>query len=243
MNMINRKRTKVFMKRILNASVYVVPVCLNTKAFLTKETEDNLAWIKYWLFFSLLFAFEILLNFHKSFFPCYDYFKVFILCVCIVSIELNLTNHINNESTTRSLNQVTNVRQEETFLQQNNEINKDSLSESQIVENHLTNVRQEESSLQQNDKINKDSMPQKIENQTEIFFETINPEAKNYICKENKSMLRKRKSGADFAIHRILSTADQAVYVMKFQNFQGNEKALLRRFMFTVRSFMLNRLP
>ena len=124
-----------------------------------------------------------------------------------------------------------------------NEINKDSLSESQIVENHLPNVRQEESSLQQNDKINKDSIPQKIENQTEIFFETINPEAKNYICKENKSMLRKRKSGADFAIHRILSTADQAVYVMKFQNFQGKEKALLRRFMFTVRSFMLNRLP
>ena len=241
--MINRKRTKVFMKRILNASVYVVPVCLNTKAFLTKETEDNLAWIKYWLFFSLLFAFEILLNFHKSYFPCYDYFKVFILCVCIVSIELNLTNHINNESTTRNLNQVTNMRQEETFLLQNDQIQEDSLSESQIVENHLTNVRQEESSLQQNDKINKDSIPQKIENQTEIFFETINPEAKNYICKENKSMLRKRKSGADFAIHRILSTADQAVYVMKFQNFQGKEKALLRRFMFTVRSFMLNRLP
>ena len=241
MNMINRKRTKVFMKRILNASVYVVPVCLNTKAFLTKETEDNLAWIKYWLFFSLLFAFEILLNFHKSYFPCYEYFKVFILCVCIVSIELNLTNHINNESTTRSLNQVTNVRQEEIFLQQNNEINKDSLSKSQIMENHLTNVRQEEFSLQ-NDKINKDSLAQKVENQTEIFFETINPEAKNYICKENKSMLRKRKSGADFAIHRILSTADQAVYVMKFQNFQGKEKAILRRFMFTVRSFMLNRL-
>ena len=241
MNMINRKRTKVFMKRILNASVYVVPVCLNTKAFLTKETEDNLAWIKYWLFFSLLFAFEILLNFHKSYFPCYEYFKVFILCVCIVSIELNLTNHINNESTTRSLNQVTNVRQEETFLQQNNEINKDSLSKSQIMENHLTNVRQEEFSLQ-NDKINKDTLAQKVENQTEIFFETINPEAKNYICKENKSMLRKRKSGADFAIHRILSTADQAVYVMKFQNFQGKEKAILRRFMFTVRSFMLNRL-
>ena len=231
--MINRKKLKLFMKKILNASIYVVPVYLNTKAFLTKETEDNLAWIKYWLFFSLLFAFEILLNFQKSYFPCYDYFKVFILYVCIASIQLNLTNHINDESTTSSLTHVTNVRQEETSLQQHDEIDKNSVSKSQKVENHVTNERQEVTSLQQSEEIDKDSMSksQKVENRTEIFFETINPEVKNlknYICKENKSMLRKRKSGADFAIHRILSTPDQAVYVMKFQNFEGKERALLR---------------
>ena len=110
---------------------------LNTKAFLTKETEDNLAWLKYWLFFSLLFAFEILLNFHKSYFPCYDYFKVFILYVCIASIQLNLTNHINDESTTSSLTHVTNVRQEETSLQQHDEIDKNSVSKSQKVETNF----------------------------------------------------------------------------------------------------------
>ena len=211
--MINRTKLKVIMKRILNASIYVVPVCLNTKAFLTKETEDNLAWIKYWLFFSLLFAFEILLNFHKSYFPCYDYFKVLVLCICIVSIEINLTSQNIDNKTTKSLNQATNERQD----------------------------------VQLNDKSDKAFLPEShdVETQAENIFETINPEAKslkNYICNENKSMLRKRKSVADFTIHRILSTDDQAVYVMKFHNFQSREKGLLRRFMFTVRSFMLSTL-
>ena len=211
--MINRTKFKVITKRILNASIYVVPVCLNTKAFLTKETEDNLAWIKYWLFFSLLFAFEILLNFHKSYFPCYDYFKVLVLCICIVSIEINLTSQNIDNKTTKSLNQATNERQD----------------------------------VQLNDKSDKAFLPEShdVETQAENIFETINPEAKslkNYICNENKSMLRKRKSVADFTIHRILSTDDQAVYVMKFHNFQSREKGLLRRFMFTVRSFMLSRL-
>ena len=214
--MINRTKLKVIMKRILNASIYIVPVCLNTKAFLTKETEDNLAWIKYWLFFSLLFAFEILLNFHKSYFPCYDYFKVLVLCICIVSIEINLTSQNIDNETTNSLNKATNEKQDDTILQQNEISDKASFSK-----------------------------PHKVETQAENVFETINPEAKslkNYICNENKSMLRKRKSVADFTIHRILSTDDQAVYVMKFHNFQSREKGLLRRFMFTVRSFMLSRL-
>ena len=211
--MINRTKLKVIMKRILNASIYIVPVCLNTKAFLTKETEDNLAWIKYWLFFSLLFAFEILLNFHKSYFPCYDYFKVLVLCICIVSIEINLTSQNIDNETTKSLNQATNERQD----------------------------------VQLNDKSDKAFLPEShdVETQAENVVETINPEAKslkNYICNENKSMLRKRKSVADFTIHRILSTDDQAVYVMKFHNFQSREKGLLRRFMFTVRSFMLSTL-
>ena len=209
--MINRTKLKVIMKRILNASIYIVPVCLNTKAFLTKETEDNLAWIKYWLFFSLLFAFEILLNFHKSYFPCYDYFKVLVLCICIVSIEINLTSQNIDNETTKSLNQATNERQD----------------------------------VQLNDKSDKAFLPKSHDVETQTVFETINPEAKslkNYICNENKSMLRKRKSVADFTIHRILSTDDQAVYVMKFHNFQSREKGLLRRFMFTVRSFMLSRL-
>ena len=208
--MINRTKLKVIMKRILNASIYIVPVCLNTKAFLTKETEDNLAWIKYWLFFSLLFAFEILLNFHKSYFPCYDYFKVLVLCICIVSIEINMTSQNIDNETTKSLKQATNERQD---LQLND---KGFLPESHDVGTQAENV-----------------------------FETINPEAKslkNYICSENKSMLRKRKSVADFTIHRILSTDDQAVYVMKFHNFKSREKGLLRRFMFTVRSFMLSTL-
>ncbi len=212
--MINRTKLKVIMKRILNASIYIVPVCLNTKAFLTKETEDNLAWIKYWLFFSLLFAFEILLNFHKSYFPCYDYFKVLVLCICIVSIEINLTSqNIDNETTNSVNNQATNERRD---VQLNDKSDKAFLPESHEVETKAKNV-----------------------------FETINPEAKslkNYICNENKSILRKRKSVADFTIHKILSTDDQAVYVMKFHNFKSREKGLLRRFMFTVRSFMLSRL-
>ena len=206
--MINRTKLKVIMKRILNASIYIVPVCLNTKAFLTKETEDNLAWIKYWLFFSLLFAFEILLNFHKSYFPCYDYFKVLVLSICIVSIEINLTSQNIDSETTKSLKQATNERQD----------------------------------VQLNDKSDKAFLPESHDVGTQTVFETINPKAKslkNYICNENKSMLRKRKSVADFTIHRILSTDDQAVYVMKFHNFQSREKGLLRRFMFTVRSFML----
>ena len=207
--MSNQKNLKVIMKRILNASIYIVPVCLNTKAFLTKESEDNLAWIKYWLFFSLLFAFEILLNFHKSYFPCYDYFKVFVLCICIVSIEINLTTHNIDNGTTESLNQGTNERKADNLLQQN------------------------------------DENSQKVKTQVEIFSESQNPEAKslkNYICNENKSILRrKRKSGADFTIHRILSTDKQAVYVMKFENFKSREKGLLRQFMFNVRSFMFNK--
>ena len=212
--MINRKKLKVIMKRILNASIYVVPVCLNTKAFLTKESEDNLAWIKYWLFFSLLFAFEILLNFHKSYFPCYDYFKVFVLCICIVSIEINLTTHNIDNGTTESFNQVTNERKADNFLQQNDESDQNS---------------------------------QKVKTQVEIFSATQIPEAKslkNYICNENKSIppRRKRKSGADFTIHRILSTDKQAVYVLKFKNFKSREKGLLRQFMFTVQSFMFNRI-
>ena len=157
--MINRTKSKVIMKRILNASIYIVPVCLNTKAFLTKETEDNLAWIKYWLFFSLLFAFEILLNFHKSYFPCYDYFKVLVLCICIVSIEINLTSRNIDKETTNSSNQATNERREDTILQQN-----DRLSDTASF-----------------------SKPRKVETQVENIFETINPEAKslkNYICNE-----------------------------------------------------------
>ena len=172
--MINRKNSNVIVKRILNASIYVVPVCLNTKAFLTKESEDNLAWIKYWLFFSLLFAFEILLNFHKSYFPCYDYFKVFVLCICIVSIEINLTTHNIDNETTESLNQVTNEKKADTFLQQNDESDQKSQKVKTQVEIFSETQTPKAKSL------------------------------KNYICNENKSIpRRKRKSGADPEKNRV----------------------------------------
>ena len=101
--MFNPHKIKMRLRKTLNAIIYIVPACLNTRAFMTKETEDNLAWIKYWIVFSLLFALEILLDFHKSCFPCYDYFKVFLLCFCIVSIEINLSTQ---RSSMRSLFQV-----------------------------------------------------------------------------------------------------------------------------------------
>ena len=82
---------RILTRKTLNASIYLVPVWLNTKAFLTRETEDNLAWIRYWIIFTLLFALEILLDFDKNYFPCYDYFKVMLLWSCIVSIETNLS--------------------------------------------------------------------------------------------------------------------------------------------------------
>lgn len=107
-NMFNLKKCKMLFKQTFNAMIYIVPACLNTRAFLTKETEDNLAWIKYWIVFSLLFALEILLDFQKSCFPCYDYFKVFLLCFCIVSIEINLSTQ---NSSTRNSIQVINIHQ------------------------------------------------------------------------------------------------------------------------------------
>ena len=71
--------------------MYLLPICLNTRAFLTKDTEENLAWIRYWIICTLLFALEILLDLHQNYFPCYDYFKLFLLWLCIVSIEINLS--------------------------------------------------------------------------------------------------------------------------------------------------------
>ena len=106
--MFNLKKCKMLFKQTFNAMIYIVPACLNTRAFLTKETEDNLAWIKYWIVFSLLFALEILLDFQKSCFPCYDYFKVFLLCFCIVSIEINLSTQ---NSSTRNSIQVISIHQ------------------------------------------------------------------------------------------------------------------------------------
>ena len=106
-NMFNPHKIKMRLRKTLNAIIYIVPACLNTRAFMTKETEDNLAWIKYRIVFSLLFALEILLDFHKSCFPCYDYFKVFLLCFCIVSIEINLSTQ---RSSMRSLFQVIMMR-------------------------------------------------------------------------------------------------------------------------------------
>ena len=88
-NMFNLNETKMLLRRLFNAIIYIVPACLNIAAFLSSESQDNLAWIKYWIVFSLLFALEILLDLHKTCFPCYDYFKVFLLCSCIVSIEMN----------------------------------------------------------------------------------------------------------------------------------------------------------
>ena len=75
----------------IKATIYLLPLCLTTKAFLTKDTEENLAWIRYWIICSLLFALEILLDFHQNYFPCYDYFKLFLLGLCIASIEINLS--------------------------------------------------------------------------------------------------------------------------------------------------------
>ena len=77
--------------RTIKASMYLLPICLNTRAFLTKDTEENLAWIRYWIICTLLFALEILLEFHQNYFPCYDYFKVLLLWLCIASIEINLS--------------------------------------------------------------------------------------------------------------------------------------------------------
>ena len=78
---------RLFTRKTVQASIYLVPIYLNTKAFVTKDKEDNLAWIRYWIILSLLFALEILLDFDQSYFPCYDYFKVTLLWLCIVSIE------------------------------------------------------------------------------------------------------------------------------------------------------------
>ena len=102
--MISQKKTTMLLRRMLNAMIYVVPVCLNTRAFMTRETEDNLAWIKYWIVFSLIFALEILLDFNKSRFPCYDYLKVVFLGICILSIEINLSTF--NDESTNNLKQV-----------------------------------------------------------------------------------------------------------------------------------------
>ena len=102
--MISQKKTTMLLRRMLNAMIYVVPVCLNTRAFMTRETEDNLAWIKYWIVFSLIFALEILLDFNKSCFPCYDYLKVVFLGICILSIEINLSTF--NDESTNNLKQV-----------------------------------------------------------------------------------------------------------------------------------------
>ena len=81
--------SEMLLRKVLNAIIYLVPACLNITAFLTRESEDNLAWIKYWIVFSLLFALEILLELHKTFFPCFSYFKILLLCYCIASIEMN----------------------------------------------------------------------------------------------------------------------------------------------------------
>ena len=77
--------------KTIKASMYLLPICLNTRAFLTKDTEENLAWVRYWIICTLLFALEILLDLHQNYFPCYDYFKLFLLWLCIVSIEINLS--------------------------------------------------------------------------------------------------------------------------------------------------------
>ena len=76
-----------------------------------------------------------------------------------------------------------------------------------------------------------------------IHSDNITLKKNEYIFKKNKSTPRKSKSNADFTIQRILSTTvNQAIYVMKFRNFNGNENRLLRHFMFSVRSYMSKRL-
>ena len=82
---------RMLTRKTLNASIYLVPVCLNMRAFLSRETEDNIAWIRYWIIFTLLLALELLLDFDRSYFPCYDNFKVMLLWFCIVSIETDLS--------------------------------------------------------------------------------------------------------------------------------------------------------
>ena len=77
--------------RTIKAGIYLLPICLNTRAFLNKDTEENLAWIRYWIICSLLFGLEILLDFHQNYIPSYDYFKLFLLGFCIASIEINLS--------------------------------------------------------------------------------------------------------------------------------------------------------
>ena len=77
--------------RTIKATVYLLPIYLNTRAFLTEDTEKNLAFIRYWIICTLLFALEILLDFHQNYFPGYDYFKLFLLWLCVASIEINLS--------------------------------------------------------------------------------------------------------------------------------------------------------
>ena len=79
------------MFNFFKATIYLLPICLNTRAFLTRDTAESLAWLRYWIICSLLFALEILLDFHRNYFPCYDYFKLLLLWLCIASIEINMS--------------------------------------------------------------------------------------------------------------------------------------------------------
>ena len=79
------------MFNFFKASIYLLPLCLNTRAFLTKDTGESLAWLRYWIIYSLLFALEILLDFHRTYFPCYESFKVGLLWLCIATIVMNMS--------------------------------------------------------------------------------------------------------------------------------------------------------
>ena len=78
---------RLLTRNTLQASLYLVSACLTVRALLTEDMEDNLAWLRYWIIFSLVFALEILLELEQSHIPGYDQFKVTLLWLCIVSIE------------------------------------------------------------------------------------------------------------------------------------------------------------
>jgi len=238
--MFNLVKTKMLLKNTFNAIIYLVPVCLNTKAFLTKEKEDNLAWIQYWIVFSLLFALEILLDFHKSCFPCYDYFKIFLLCCCIVSIEINLSTNNSNGNHTQKNNPDTNAN--DVLEKTSNELNKSNEEPRDDLEKNNESQFSDVSNVE-----NSDNLVSNEENGsvTLPLYQNFLPSIYNESLKSWKGHQRENFQSnnftlSDFKIEKLLSTKNRAIYMLHLINFNDKESILLRLIVNDVLFFMKN---
>ena len=75
--------SSIFYRIVFN----ILPVCLTAKALLSDEMKDDLAWVKYWIVYSLLFALEIILDLQNYNIPNYYMAKLILLAMCIASLE------------------------------------------------------------------------------------------------------------------------------------------------------------
>ena len=75
--------SSIFYRIVFN----ILPVCLTAKALLSDEMKDDLAWVKYWIVYSLLFALEIILDLQNYNIPNYYMAKLILLGMCIASLE------------------------------------------------------------------------------------------------------------------------------------------------------------